>query len=73
VGAELLAFCRRAADVPEARWGALAAAPVLWFAIAWGDVRVLALVPLVAAPFAVVHERRRRRGDDGADDPDDWF
>jgi hypothetical protein len=46
---------------------------VLWFAIAWGDVRVLALLPLVAAPFAVVHERRRRRGDDGADDPDDWF
>lgn len=41
------------------RLSALACLPVLWFALAWGDARLLALVPLLALP-AILARRLRR-------------
>ncbi|HSL66369.1 MAG TPA: hypothetical protein VK874_17070 [Gaiellaceae bacterium] len=63
----LSATARRLAAEREVRLASFAAAPLLWFAIAWTDVRALLLVPV--AVFAATHAlrgiaRRRRSEDD---------
>jgi hypothetical protein len=49
-------------------WSAAAAAVALWFAIAWQDVLVLLVVPLIAAGCALLVRRSRRLGPPADDD-----
>jgi hypothetical protein len=49
------------------RRGAYVCIGVLWFAAAWADLKVLALIPFVAAGVYVLY---RRRGDVADDDTD---
>jgi uncharacterized iron-regulated membrane protein len=45
------------------RWAAYATAGVLWFAIAWADVRILVLgMTLVGAALWWLRRQRERRG-----------
>jgi len=45
-----------------ARWAAYASIVLLWFAIAWADVRVLFGLPLIAAAIWWLRRQRERRG-----------
>jgi hypothetical protein len=46
-----------------ARWAAYATTVVLWFAIAWADVRILLVgIGLVAASYWWLRRQRDRRG-----------
>ena len=45
-----------------ARWAAYASVVLLWFAIAWADVRVLFGLPLIAAAIWWLRRQRARRG-----------
>jgi len=44
------------------RWATYASVVVLWFAIAWADVRLLSGLPLVAAALWWLRRQRERRG-----------
>ena len=45
-----------------ARWAAYASIVLLWFGIAWADVRVLFGLPLIAAVIWWLRRQRERRG-----------
>jgi hypothetical protein len=52
-------------------WSAAAAAAALWFSIAWRDVWVLLLVPMIGAWFMFLVRRNRRLDPFGHDEPED--
>ncbi|HEV8603139.1 MAG TPA: hypothetical protein VGQ68_07035 [Gaiellaceae bacterium] len=45
-----------------ARWAAYASVVAVWFAIAWADVRILLVIPLIAAMIWWLRRQRERRG-----------
>jgi hypothetical protein len=71
---DFFALCGRAWEIREFRWAAIASVPVLWFGVAWGDLRMLLLVPLMLGGAALVQRlhpsepREQKRSDD-----DDWL
>jgi hypothetical protein len=44
------------------RWATYASVVVIWFAIAWADVRLLFGLPLIAAVLWWLRRQRERRG-----------
>ena len=54
------------------RWATYASAVILWFAIAWADVRILVLVALIGALLWWLRRQRERYGwlEEPADDVD---
>jgi hypothetical protein len=44
------------------RWAAYASIVVVWFALAWADVRMLFGLPLIAAAMWWLRRQRERRG-----------
>jgi hypothetical protein len=44
------------------RWGFYAAAALSWFAIAWAEVKLLVVFPLIAASVWWLRRQRERRG-----------
>jgi hypothetical protein len=44
------------------RWAACASVVVIWFALAWADVRILIGIPLTAAALWWLRRQRTRRG-----------
>jgi hypothetical protein len=52
-------------------WSAAAAAAALWFSIAWRDVWVLLVVPMIGAWFVFLVRRNRRNDPFGNAEPDD--
>jgi len=56
------------------RWATYASAVILWFAIAWADVRILVLVGLIGAVLWWLRRQRERYGwlEERPDDIDLW-
>ena len=56
------------------RWATYASAVILWFAIAWADVRILVLVGLIGAVLWWLRRQRERYGwlEERPDDVDLW-
>jgi hypothetical protein len=52
-------------------WSAAGVAAALWFSIAWRDLWVLLLVPMIGAWFMFLVRRNRRLHPLGHDDPED--
>jgi hypothetical protein len=52
-------------------WSAAAVAAALWFSIAWRDLWVLLLVPMIGAWFVFLVRRNRRNDPFGDAEPDD--
>jgi hypothetical protein len=44
------------------RWATYASVVVLWFAIAWADVRLMLGIPLIGAALWWLRRQRERRG-----------
>jgi hypothetical protein len=44
------------------RWATYASVVVIWFALAWADVRLLFGLPLIAAALWWLRRQRERRG-----------
>jgi len=44
------------------RWGAYASAVLVWFAVAWADVRILLALPATAAAVWLLMRQRERHG-----------
>ena len=44
------------------RWATYASVVVVWFALAWADVRLLFGIPLIAAALWWLRRQRERRG-----------
>jgi hypothetical protein len=44
------------------RWATYASVVVIWFALAWADVRLLFGIPLIAAALFWLRRQRERRG-----------
>ena len=44
------------------RWATCASVVVIWFALAWADVRIMFGIPLIAAALWWLHRQRERRG-----------
>jgi hypothetical protein len=66
----------RPKEVRMFHWSAAATVAALWFSLAWRDVWVLLLVPMIAGWFVFLVRRNRRLdplGNDGGDDDPDFF
>jgi hypothetical protein len=61
----------RPREVRMFHWSAAAAAAALWFSIAWRDVWVLLVVPMIGAWFVFLVRRNRRNDPFGNAEPDD--
>ena len=61
----------RPKEVRMLYWSAAAAAAALWFSIAWRDMWVLLLVPMIGAWFVFLVRRSRRLNPLGHEDPED--
>ncbi len=61
----------RPREVRMFHWSAAAAAAALWFSIAWRDVWVLLLVPMIGAWFVFLVRRNRKLDPFGDSEPED--